>query len=344
MVKFAGHFASACWWATFKCQDWWNAKRCCVKKPRSRRSQEEPGCTNFNRLLQCVKDVAENHKIVTLGCSSSKTVELCGQVFNLPSLEDLGLDRQRWLTPRIVEGFQVPWLGLDERSTPTIISRVKGFLCLSNYQTCDVFFSANSATLLSIEVLHDPKLRELFHHIIHLDLTFEECLQRRTAQSPHNPNPLHPQDVVDLASKMQKTRGKHVIFWTKPANYAGDKAVREWSTLMLCYIPWIAGDCHFANDQKNIRFTMGCILSFCKSHLSSVFIWTIQLNRCGPLFLLMLNWGLAGAFALCTDISGTFGLLGTSTSSSPRHGWQHRSARSRGFYRWAPETKRNKGS
>eukprot|EP00434_Breviolum_minutum_P010890 symbB.v1.2.009602.t1/scaffold613.1/size180894/10 len=31
---------------------------------QSRRSQEEPGCTNFNRLLQCVKDVAENHKIV----------------------------------------------------------------------------------------------------------------------------------------------------------------------------------------------------------------------------------------------------------------------------------------
>ena len=80
----------------------------CKKKPRSRRSQEEPGCTNFNRLLQCVKDVAENHKIVTLGCSSLKTVEICGQIFNLPSLEDLGLDRQRWLTPRIVEGFQVP--------------------------------------------------------------------------------------------------------------------------------------------------------------------------------------------------------------------------------------------
>lgn len=140
MVKFAGHFASACWWATFKCQDWWNAKRCCVKKPRSRRSQEEPGCTNFNRLLQCVKDVAENHKIVTLGCSSSKTVELCGQVFNLPSLEDLGLDRQRWLTPRIVEGFQVPWLGLDERSTPTIISRVKGFFVCQTIKHVMCFF------------------------------------------------------------------------------------------------------------------------------------------------------------------------------------------------------------
>lgn len=121
------------------------------------------------------------------------------------------------------------------------------FVKLSN-MWC-VFF-ANSATLLSIEVLHDPKLRELFHHIIHLDLTFEECLQRRTAQSPHNPNPLHPQDVVDLASKMQKTRGKHVIFWTKPKKLYRWQGCSRWSDVMLFYIPWIAGDCHFANDQK----------------------------------------------------------------------------------------------
>ena len=107
--------------------------------------------------------------------------------------------------------------------------------CLSNYQTCINMwcaFSANSATLLSIEVLHDPKLRELFHHIIHLDLTFEECLQRRTAQSPHNPNPLHPQDVVDLASKTQKTRGKHVNFWTKP------KKLCRWQGCSRVKRPW----------------------------------------------------------------------------------------------------------
>lgn len=61
------------------------------------------------------------------------------------------------------------------------------------------------ACVPKFEVLHDPKLRELFDHMIHLDLTFEECLHRRTAaQSPLNPNPLSPQDVVDLAARCAK--------------------------------------------------------------------------------------------------------------------------------------------
>ena len=215
--------------------------------PRSRRSQEEPGCTNFNRLLQCVKDVAENHKIVMLGCSSLKTVEICGQIFNLPSLEDLGLDRQRWLTPRIVEGFQVPWLGLDERShtiyfpffglPPTIISssqESKAFLVCQTF--CNFCFFCWALRSFMIQ------------------------------------NPLHPQDVVNFWDQTYKTLPVTRLF-------------REWSTFDVVFtFPWIAGNCHFANDQKNIRFTIGCILSFCKSHFSSVFIWTIQLNRCGPLF------------------------------------------------------------
>lgn len=58
------------------------------------------------------------------------------------------------------------------------------------------------ACVTKYEVLYDPKLRELFDHMIHLDLTFDECLLRRTtARSPLNPNPLSPQDVVDLAAR-----------------------------------------------------------------------------------------------------------------------------------------------
>ena len=48
-------------------------------------------------------------------------------------------------------------------------------------------------------------MRELFDHMIHLDLTFDECLHRRTAaRSPLNPNPLSPQDVVDLVARRAK--------------------------------------------------------------------------------------------------------------------------------------------
>ncbi|CAL1159345.1 unnamed protein product [Cladocopium goreaui] len=101
--------------------DFWYRSVAVEVNGRPRRSEEEPSCTNFDAMRQCVEEMAKCHRIV------------------------------------IVEGFQV---------------------------------------------LYDPKLRELFDHMIHLDLTFDECLHRRTAaRSPLNPNPLSPQDVVDLAAR-----------------------------------------------------------------------------------------------------------------------------------------------
>ena len=37
-----------------------------------------------------------------------------------------------------------------------------------------------------------------FKHILHLELSQEECVRRRTAKE-HNPNPLTEKDVLDLA-------------------------------------------------------------------------------------------------------------------------------------------------
>ena len=143
-------------------------------------------------------------------------------------------------------------------------------------------------------------------------------------------------------------------FWTKTANSAGEGCSRvkhldvvlhslNCRRLPFCILIRKTSDSQWVLSYHFAKHTF-LLFSDLLGNLHIKDLWIIQLNRCVTVFFCWcIHWGLAGAFALCRDISGTFGLLGTSTSSSTRHGWQHRSTRSRGFYRWPPETKRNKG-